>query len=146
MANKRVSSENLIKLQVWVTPTQKKYLESLDLGVSRTVRQLIDSHKSLSDMNLKRLYQQKKEFETGLASIVNNIKIYEEEIREESERKNDFEIIKKRALEVLVKLFTEHRGDFTKFKAPLNLWAEALQISPADLQVLVIGAARIKEE
>ncbi len=91
MANKRVSSENLVSQQIHITPTQKHYLESLDSPISRTIRDLIDGHKSRFNMDLKRLYQRKKELEVELALVSNEIKIREEEIREETEKKNEYE-------------------------------------------------------
>jgi len=144
LANKRISSEDLVKLQAWVSPTQKKYVESLDQGVSFTVRQLIDGHKSRFNIDLKRLYQRKKELDTELALVINEIKIREDEIREETEKRSDFEIRKKHALDVLVKDFERHLSD-GKFEKALNFWAEDLPLSLETLRALVVEVAKVKE-
>lgn len=144
MVNKRISSEGLVKLQAWVTLTQKKYIESLDEGISDTVRGLIDGHKSHYGMDLRRLYQRKKELEGELAIVSNEIKIRGEEIRQESEKRCEFEALKKRALEILVKKYKEAHGDFGKFNQILQHWAEALTVSQNELQKWTIDAAKIK--
>lgn len=146
MANKRVASKEdpLVQTIVYLPRSQKNYLDKLEGSTSRVVRELISFHmqRPLAKMQL---IQENKELKIKLALNEASIKQHEEIEKLEASRKTNFEGRKADGLRVLVRLFRENRGDFSKFKAPLNHWADALQVPPAELQELVIEAAKVKE-
>ncbi len=145
MVNRRVTSPGnpLVRIEILISQSAKDYLDSLDGSFSRTIRELIDFHMQ-RPLAKTQLIQDIKDIKIKLAMDEANLRQIEETEKVEVSRNADFENKKKNALGVLVKLFTECRGDFSKFREPLNHWSGKLQISPAELQALVSEAAKVE--
>lgn len=146
MVNKRVSMEDLVSVQVYLTPTQKEYLKSLKPSYSKSIRDMIDGHKSRPNQSLEHDYEELRINEVDHAILLNKIKNREEQNRQDTVRRNERENIEKRGVEILVRLYKEHRGDFGKFPSPLQTWAEALQISQSDLEGVILDAVNLGVE